>query len=115
MLPAISLNSTSLSASILTRVSSRYAETLLASSRTFVEKTERSKGIRFSPSFDEPHYFVIVHRYTDKVSVPVTDALEKFNRDNYKSRKLETSNLIYNENYALTFVGNFPNKTDALE
>lgn len=93
----------------------KYAETLLASSRTFVEKTERSKGIRFSPSFDEPHYFVIVHRYTDKVSVPVTDALEKFNRDNYKSRKLETSNLIYNENYALTFVGNFPNKTDALE
>ncbi len=92
-----------------------YAETLLASSKTFVEKSERSKGIRFSASFEEPHYFVIVHRYEDKASTIVATALEKFNADFFRSKKLETSNLIYNDQYALTFVGNLNNKAEALD
>ena len=92
-----------------------YAETLLASSRTFLEKTERAKGIRFVASLDEPHYFVIVHRYPDKASSAITIAIEKFNSDFYRSKKLETSNLILNDQYALTFVSNLENKSDALE
>ena len=92
-----------------------YAETLLASSKTFIEKTERSRGIRFVPSLEEPHYFVIVHRITDKSSTPIAAAVEKFNETFYKSKKLETTNLIFNEQYALTFAGNLANKTEALE
>ncbi len=92
-----------------------YAETLLASSKTFVEKSERSKGIRFGLSFEEPHYFVIVHRYQDKASTIMATTMEKFNTDFYKNRKLETSNLIYNDQYALTFVGNLAGKAEALE
>ena len=93
----------------------KYAETLLASSKIFIEKTERSKGIRFVASFEEPHYFVIVHRYQDKASTAMATAVEKFNLGFYKSKKLETSNLIFNDQYVLTFVGMLPNKTDALE
>ena len=48
-----------------------YAETLLASSRIFLEKSERAKGIRFVASFDEPHYFVIVHRIMDQASTAI--------------------------------------------
>ena len=92
-----------------------YAETLLASSKTFVEKSERAKGIRFSALFDEAHYFVIVHNIQDSASTSLATALDKFNQEQYRWRKLETTNLIFNEVYALTFVGNFGGKTDAIE
>ena len=92
-----------------------YAETLLASSVTFIEKTERSRGIRFIPSFEEPHYFVIVHRIIDKSSTPIAAAVEKFNDGFYKGKRLETTNLIFNEQYSLTFAGNLANKKDAIE
>ncbi len=92
-----------------------YAEKLLASSKVFVEKAERLKGIRFGVSFEEPHYFVIVHRFQDKASEGITTVMERFNNDNYKARKLETSNLLLNDDYNLTFVGNLPNKHDAEE
>lgn len=92
-----------------------YAETLLASSKTFLEKTERSKGIRFVASFEELHYFVIVHRIQDRASTTVATAVEKFNQLVYRSKKLETSNLIFNDQYVLTFVGMLGNKTEALE
>lgn len=92
-----------------------YAETLLASSKTFIEKTERSRGIRFGASFEEPHYFVIVHRIADKASTPIAAAVEKFNESVYKGKRLETTNLIFNDQYALTFSGNLANKTEALE
>ncbi len=92
-----------------------YAEKLLASSRLFIEKAERLKGIRFGVSFEEPHYFVIVHRFQDKASEAFTAAIEKFNHEYYKGRKLETSNLLLNDDYNLTFVGNLQNKLDAEE
>ena len=92
-----------------------YAETLIASSKTFLEKTERSKGIRFVASFEESHYFVVVSRIQDKASTLIANAVEKFNTENYKGKKLETSNLIFNDDYALTFVGNLTDKTEALE
>lgn len=92
-----------------------YAETLLASSKSFQEKAERSKGIRFVASFDEPHYFVVVHKIQDKASTLIVDEMEKFNSSFYKGKKLETSNLIFNDQYALTFVGNLSSKEDALE
>ncbi len=92
-----------------------YAEKLLASSQTFVAKAERSKGIRFVASFEEPHYFVVVYKIQDRMSAPVSEALETFNDTYYKSRKLETTNLIFNDEFAMTFVGNLANKTEALE
>lgn len=92
-----------------------YAETLLASSKTFLEKEERAKGIRFVASFEEPHYFVIVHRIQDRASAPIAATVEKFNKDFYKTNRLETSNLIFSDQYSLTFVGDLFGKTEALE
>ncbi len=92
-----------------------YAEKLLASSKAFIEKAERLKGIRFMASFDEPHYFVIVHRFQDKASESIATVVEKFNIGFYRGKKLETSNLLLNDQYALTFVGNLANKTEAQE
>jgi outer membrane protein assembly factor BamD (BamD/ComL family) len=92
-----------------------YAQTLLASSRTFIEKTERAKGIRFVASFEEPHYLVIVHRLQDRATESIGNVVEMFNSKNYKGKKLETINLVFNDVYILTFVGTFAGKAEALE
>ena len=92
-----------------------YAETLLASSKTFLEKTERAKGIRFVASLDEPHYFVVVHRIQDKASSAVANKLDALNVEVFKNKRPETSNLIFNEQYALTFVGDLATKSIALD
>ncbi|MDZ4715564.1 MAG: tetratricopeptide repeat protein [Cytophagales bacterium] len=91
-----------------------YAETLLASSRTFLEKTERAKGIRFAASFEEPHYFVIVHRIQDQGATAIAARLELFHANSFRNQKLETINMIFNEQYALTFVGDLAGQEEAL-
>ena len=92
-----------------------YAETLLASSRIFLEKSERAKGIRFVASFDEPHYFVIVHRIMDQASTAIVAKLERTNADSFRKQNLETINLIFNEQLVLTFVGDLTGQQEAME
>src|SRR5579871_4124890 len=70
-----------------------YAEQLVASSKTFVEKMEKAKDNLFSQNLNGPHFFVVVYGSADRLTNPVVDALEKFNRTNYPKLKLTTSNL----------------------
>jgi len=84
-----------------------YAETLLAASKTFQEKVERAKGIRFTRNLTQPHQLVIVHNRNDQLSTAITDALEKVNARHHAPRKLVTSNLALDERYTLTFVLEF--------
>ncbi len=92
-----------------------YAEELLTSSNAFLDKTERAKGIRFVASFEEPHYFVIVHRIQDQASAAISQRLDKLNADSFKNLKLVATNLIFNDQFAMTFVGNLPTQKEALE
>lgn len=92
-----------------------YAEELLAGSRSFLEKTERAKGIRFVASFEEAHYFVVVHRIEDQASTAISQKLDAFNAASFKGQKLAPTNLILDEEYAMTFVGDFPSRKEALE
>ena len=58
---------------------------------------------------------MIVHRFQDKASTSIASIVEKFNADFYKGRRFETTNLILNDQYALTFAGNLANRAEALE
>ncbi|MFN8342354.1 MAG: tetratricopeptide repeat protein [Cyclobacteriaceae bacterium] len=91
------------------------ADLFLAASKSFVEKSERAKGIRFTRTLDQPHRFVILYKREFKISEDVTRRLEAFNARNFKSLKLETSNLPFNDDYVLTFVTDIPDKKLALE
>ncbi len=93
----------------------QYAQDLLAGSRSFLEKTERAKGIRFVASFEEPHYFVVVHRIEDQASNAISQKLDAFNAISFKGQKLASTNLILDQQYAMTFVGDFPSRKEALE
>jgi tetratricopeptide (TPR) repeat protein len=84
-----------------------YANKLLTASRDLQKSEEKRRGIQYVKSFDEPHYFVIVYKRSAKADALATAALETFNDSNFKPLNLKTSNLIFNEDYALTFVAEF--------
>jgi outer membrane protein assembly factor BamD (BamD/ComL family) len=92
-----------------------YAGQLLAASKTLQAKIEKAKGIRFIASFKEPHYFVIVYKMADKITDPISTGLESFNRAEFKDLKLGSSNLILNEEFALTMVIQFADREVALD
>ncbi len=91
-----------------------YAEQLLAASKTLLEKLERAKGIQFIKSMEGPHNFVIVYTTADKITNPVSNTLEKYNAGQWKDLKLNTSNIIFNEEKTITIVTELPTREAAL-
>jgi tetratricopeptide (TPR) repeat protein len=92
-----------------------YAKTLLDASKTFLQKVEKAKGIRFANEPGVTHYFVIVYKISDKLSDKISKDIEQFNAVNFRDKKLETSNLVFNEDYALTMVTDLKDKAAATE
>lgn len=92
-----------------------YANKLLVASRDFQKLEEKRKGIQFIPSFEEPHYFVMVYRKADKIDGKLSAALENFNKNTFADRNLKTSNLILSDEYSITFVADLPGKASAME
>lgn len=91
-----------------------YAKKLLQSLHDFQIKKEQ-KGVQYIRSFEEPHYFVIVHNKADNISGIATTSLEKFNQQYFKDQLLKTSNLTLNETYLITFVSELTRLSSAIE
>ncbi len=91
-----------------------YAEDLLTSSRVFLQKAERARGIRFVASFDEPHYFVVLHRIRDQASPAISKRLDALGNEKFRPMKLAATNLIFDDEFAMTFVGDLPSQEAAL-
>ena len=92
-----------------------YSNNLLASSKVFQEKVERAKGIRFSNIASEPHRFVLVYKNTNKISDKVSGALEAFNKVSFREKRLNTTNLVFHDDYVLTIVTDFPDRLSAVD
>ncbi len=92
-----------------------YAKKLLDASRSLVSGEEKKKGIQYIRSLEEPHYFVIVYKKSENLSDLASSTLEKFNKTDFNDLKLKTSNLVLNDEYALTFVADLPRISYALE
>lgn len=88
----------------------KYASTLLNASRTFQEKAERSKGIRFTRDLNQVHQVVVVHNRDDNLTSPLTDLLEKFNVRHHSKANFIVSNLALSETLTMTFVLEFADK-----
>jgi hypothetical protein len=93
----------------------RYAKKLLDASKDFEQSEEKRKGIGYIPSFEEPHYFVIVHRKTDNIDELASSALTNLNDSHFSTLGLKTSNLVLNDDYAITFVSDLAGKKTAVE
>ncbi|MBX2900888.1 MAG: tetratricopeptide repeat protein [Cyclobacteriaceae bacterium] len=91
-----------------------YAEQLLGASKTLLEKLERAKGIQFSSYLDGPHNFVVVYTTGDNITIPVSNALDKFNAMQWKDLKLNTTNLILNADKTISLVTELPSRAAAL-
>jgi tetratricopeptide (TPR) repeat protein len=91
-----------------------YAQELLAASKTFLDKIEKSKGIRFAHEPGEQHYVIILYRIADRLTDIVSGEAEAFNQS-IRNRKLETTNLVFNDDMALTMITDFADRQEAQE
>ncbi|HZX73674.1 MAG TPA: tetratricopeptide repeat protein, partial [Cyclobacteriaceae bacterium] len=87
-----------------------YAESLLASSKTFQQKEEKAKGIRFVNTLEGVHRFVIIYPRDEKTKAEISGAMESFNNRFFKNEKLTITNVVFNENYMVTYVTEFPDR-----
>ena len=92
-----------------------YARKLLETSREFLKNQEKRKGIEYIKSFEESHYFIIVHKKSDNLGNRASVALEKFNQEHFKDLKLKTSNLVLSDDYIITLVADLPRLSSAIE
>lgn len=77
--------------------------------------TLEQNSVNYIRSLEEPHYFVLVHKNSEKLTGPATTLLEKFNAQYFKELELKTSNLVLNEDYTITIVAELPRISFALE
>ena len=92
-----------------------YAKKLLEASQNFQKSQERKEGIQYIRSLEEPHYFLIVYKTEENLSMGASSALSKFNTDNFKELKLKTSNMVFNDMYTITLVADLPGISTALD
>ena len=92
-----------------------YAEELLSASRDVQKKLETMKGINYLSYFDEPHYFVLLYKNSDKIGSVVLAAIDQFDREIYTVSKLTTSTMYYNDDYALILVSELKGKSEAMK
>ena len=92
-----------------------YAKKLLEASQNFQKDQEKKDGIQYIRSLEEPHYFLLVYKNDENMSMAASSALARFNADTFKELKLKTSNLVLNDMYTLTLVADLPGITTALD
>ena len=92
-----------------------YVDNLLASSKSFQEKAERARGIRFTNSTSEPHRFVLVYKNSNKISDKISETLEAFNKSYFRDKRLNTTNLVFHDDFVLTIVTDFADRLSAVE
>ncbi|HYC84621.1 MAG TPA: hypothetical protein VEB86_05335, partial [Chryseosolibacter sp.] len=92
-----------------------YAATLLETSRKFLLDQEKRKGIQYIRSLEEPHYFVIVYKKGEKTENILPAVLEKFNQASFPELDLKITNMVFNDQYNMTFVSDLSNVTTAID
>jgi len=84
-----------------------YANVLYEAAGNFEEDQVRRKGARYTPDFEQPHYFVIVYNASENLSDELISKLETFNDENFQNEGLNSGNLIINDDYAMVFIHEF--------
>ncbi len=92
-----------------------YAKTLLTASRNFELKKEKEKGIEYTRSFEQPHYFIVAYSSEEKLESSAIQVFNSFNTTHFKDLNLTVSNLILNDSFTLTMVSDLPRLSSAIE
>lgn len=92
----------------------QYAKNLLKTSREFKLSQEVKAGVTYIKSLEEPHYYVIIYRKEDRVGNEVNLLLKNFNAEEYPELNLKSSNLIFTDEYIITFVSEIPRVSIAI-
>jgi tetratricopeptide (TPR) repeat protein len=91
-----------------------YAEQLLSSSREVQKQLELIKGINYLSYFDEPHYYILLYKNSDKIGSSVLAAIDQFDSEKYGKSNLTTSTMYFNDELALILVSELNGKPSAV-
>jgi len=91
-----------------------YAEQLLSSSREIQKQLELIKGINYLSYFDEPHYYILLYKNSDKIGSIVLAAIDQFDSEKYGKSNLTTSTMYFNDELALILVSELKGKPSAI-
>ncbi|ELR69893.1 tetratricopeptide repeat domain protein [Fulvivirga imtechensis AK7] len=91
-----------------------YAKQLLEASKNFLEKQRRLLGTEFVKYFQQEHYLVIVYESGKKLTEAIYPLVTTFNDTEFPEADLKTSNLILNEQYAMTMVSGIADMQQAV-
>jgi hypothetical protein len=58
---------------------------------------------------------VVLHRITDQASAAISQRLEELGQQQFKSFRLGATNLVFSDQYAMTFVGDLPTQKEAVD
>jgi tetratricopeptide (TPR) repeat protein len=92
-----------------------YAKTLLTASRDWQKSQDKSQGVQYVRSLEEPHYFALVYKKSENLGNLATTTLERFNKEYFRDLGLRTSNLLLNDDYIITLVADLPRVSSAIE
>jgi hypothetical protein len=85
----------------------------MGSSKTLINQVEKSKANKFGTTVG-PHFFIVAYNSSDRLTVSIVDALERFNANEWKNLKLTTSNLVVEEK-TLTMCVEFPDRETSIK
>ncbi len=91
-----------------------YAEELLQASRDYQDKLLKANAVKYIEFFEQEHYLIIAYKTTSNVTDGLISEIEKFNSLSFPNKTLKVSNLIFEKNYFLAMVTDFPGAKSSL-
>ncbi|MEL7006268.1 MAG: hypothetical protein AAFN93_26600 [Bacteroidota bacterium] len=72
-------------------------------------------GAKYIKFFEQEHYFLMIYETKSNLTDYVTSKIEDFNSSLSDSTRLNVSNLVLDDEYAMIFVSSFEDQNNAYE
>lgn len=92
-----------------------YAQKLLDGIDSYQKKERERQGVHYTVYFDQPHYFVLLYQSNKALSDILPAQIDQFIHNAAKNESLKSGNLIFNKEYAMILVSEFPGKSSAMD
>lgn len=92
-----------------------YAGSLKESAAAFEKKLAERRNRRYVEDFEQRHSFVLIYRNMNEQQSLIPKLIDEWIKEAHADKKLVSANLVFDENYSMILVKDFPDKATALE
>ena len=91
-----------------------YAASLKESASAFEKKLAERRNRRYVEDFEQRHSFVLIYRNSNEKQSAIPKLIDAWIKENLADKKLVSANLVFDENYSMVLVKDFPDKATAM-